>query len=77
MTKSTLLRLFALVVLAAVTLSGTSANTGGNVDWGVHRGDAKGTQYSPLAQIHAANVHELQPACSTTPATPISVRRCT
>jgi quinoprotein glucose dehydrogenase len=48
--------------MAAVALSRTSADSGGNVDWGVHRGDAKGTQYSPLAQIHAANVHKLQPA---------------
>ena len=62
MTKPTLFRLFALAVLATVTLSGSSASTGGNVDWGVHRGDAKATQYSPLAQIHAANVHQLQPA---------------
>ena len=62
MRKPTLRRLSALIVIAAVALSRTSAETGGNVDWGVHRGDPKGTQYSPLAQIHAANVHKLQPA---------------
>jgi quinoprotein glucose dehydrogenase len=56
------LRLFTLVVMSAVALTRTSADTGGNVDWGVHRGDPKGTQYSQLAQIHAANVHKLQPA---------------
>ena len=62
MKKPTLLRLSTLVATAAVALSQTSADSSGNVDWGVHRGDAKGTQYSPLAQIHAANVHKLQPA---------------
>jgi quinoprotein glucose dehydrogenase len=33
-----------------------------DVDWPVYRGDPKGNQYAPLAQIHAANVHKLQPA---------------
>ena len=32
------------------------------VEWPVNRGDPKGNQYSPLAQIHAANVHQLEPA---------------
>jgi quinoprotein glucose dehydrogenase len=32
------------------------------IDWPVYRGDPKGNQYSPLAEIHAANVHTLQPA---------------
>ena len=62
MKKPALLWLTTLIVTAAVALSRTSADIGGNVDWGVHRGDPKGTQYSPLAQIHAANVHKLQPA---------------
>lgn len=31
------------------------------VDWGIYRGDKKATQFSELAQIHAANVHKLQP----------------
>lgn len=30
-------------------------------DWPVYRGDPGGTQYAPLAQIHAANVHKLRP----------------
>jgi glucose dehydrogenase len=42
----------------AVVPSGGPAN----VDWPVYRGDAKGNQYSPLAQIHAANVHRLERA---------------
>src|SRR5215212_7217129 len=33
-----------------------------NVDWPIYRGDAKGNQYSPLAQIHAGNVHRLERA---------------
>ena len=32
------------------------------MDWPVYRGDPKGNQYSPLAAIHAANVHRLQRA---------------
>ncbi len=43
---------------AAVVPSGGSTN----VDWPVYRGDQKGNQYSPLAQIHAANVHTLERA---------------
>ncbi len=31
-------------------------------DWGIYRGDKKGNQYAELAQIHAANVHQLEPA---------------
>lgn len=31
-------------------------------DWAVYRGDKKANQYAELAQIHAANVHTLQPA---------------
>ena len=33
-----------------------------NHDWPVYRGDPGGNQYSPLAQIHAANVHRLERA---------------
>lgn len=33
-----------------------------NIDWPVYRGDPNGNQYVPMAQIHAANVHKLQPA---------------
>ena len=43
---------------AAVVPSGGPTN----VDWPVYRGDPKGNQYSPLAQIHAANVHRLERA---------------
>ncbi len=31
------------------------------VDWSIYRGDKRGNQYADLAQIHAANVHKLQP----------------
>ena len=31
-------------------------------DWAIYRGDKKANQYAELAQIHAANVHTLQPA---------------
>lgn len=31
-------------------------------NWSVYRGDNKANQYSELAQIHAANVHRLEPA---------------
>jgi quinoprotein glucose dehydrogenase len=30
-------------------------------DWAIYRGDKKSNQYSELAQIHAANVHRLEP----------------
>ena len=32
-----------------------------NADWPVYRGDLKGNQYAPLAQINATNVHKLRP----------------
>lgn len=31
-------------------------------DWGIYRGDKKAIQYSTLNQIHAENVHQLEPA---------------
>lgn len=31
-------------------------------DWAINKGDKKGNQYSELAYIHAANVHQLEPA---------------
>ena len=43
---------------AAVVPFGGAANQ----DWPVYRGDPKGNQYSPLAQIHAANVFRLERA---------------
>src|SRR5215471_14372800 len=59
--------------LGAIAASAVAASTGAvptaqnptsttNVNWAIQRGDSGGTQYSALAQIHAANVHELQPA---------------
>ena len=33
-----------------------------SVDWPVYRGDPGGNQYAAIAEIHAANVHRLQPA---------------
>src|SRR5580765_4910577 len=56
--------------LGVAAASATTAATGAlparqsatNLGWAVQRGDPGGTQYSPLAQIHAANVHRLEPA---------------
>jgi quinoprotein glucose dehydrogenase len=47
--------------MTAVTWNLVAALGDTTIDWPVYRGDPKGTQYSPLAQIHAANVHRLQP----------------
>ena len=64
----TLLRLVLVLVACGTTVlawrQGGVAPSGGltNVDWPVYRGDPKGNQYSPLAQIHAANVHRLERA---------------
>ncbi len=52
----------AILAAAAVTLGRAAADPAANMDWPVYRGDPKGNQYVPLAQIHAANVHRLQPA---------------
>jgi len=48
----------------AARQDGTVVPFGGatNLDWPVYRGDATGNQYSPLAEIHAANVHRLERA---------------
>jgi quinoprotein glucose dehydrogenase len=65
MPKEPVLRFMVTAVVcaaAAVSLSRAAAIGEGNADWPVYRGDPKGNQYSPLAQIHAANVHTLQPA---------------
>ena len=64
--------------MAAAMLCATSLVAGDGViavgdtqlDWPVYRGDPKGNQYAPLAQIHAANVHTLQPCLG------IPHRRC-
>jgi quinoprotein glucose dehydrogenase len=53
----------ALLCLSAATGTTSLAPTGGDsIDWPVYRGDPKGNQYAAMAQIHAANVHTLQPA---------------
>jgi quinoprotein glucose dehydrogenase len=58
-----LIPMIAAVVWAAVPPGTTSPPTGQeNIDWPVYRGDPKGNQYVAMAQIHAANVHRLQPA---------------
>jgi quinoprotein glucose dehydrogenase len=44
---------------AAVALRRAAADI--DVDWPVYRGDPKANQYAPVALIHAANVHGLQP----------------
>lgn len=64
MRKQAVLRLTATVIICATgaaALNRAPADSGVNVDWRVYRGDSKGHQYSPLAQIHAANVHTLEP----------------
>jgi quinoprotein glucose dehydrogenase len=61
---------FAVVLVGTVSLSVAATQDaavvpfGGatNHDWPVYRGDPKGNQYSPLAHIHAANVHRLERA---------------
>jgi quinoprotein glucose dehydrogenase len=54
--------LTAMLATAAVIPGGSAADPPGNRDWPVYRGDPKGNQYVPLAQIHAQNVDRLQPA---------------
>src|SRR3954469_20867179 len=62
------LRIVAALLVAGVTLVAwqqePAVPSGGatNANWPVYRGDPKGNQYSPLAQIHAANVHRLERA---------------
>jgi quinoprotein glucose dehydrogenase len=53
------------LLLSATTVSGLNwleAAGHETIDWPVYRGDPKGNQYAAMAQIHAANVHRLQPA---------------
>jgi quinoprotein glucose dehydrogenase len=58
--------LYASVAVAAlVAARGPSASqpsTLPSIDWPVHRGTPGGTQYVPVAEINAANVHTLRPA---------------
>ncbi|MPZ16615.1 MAG: DUF1080 domain-containing protein [Luteitalea sp.] len=51
----------ALCATTTVALSRATTDNGVDVGWPVYRGDPKGNQYAPLAQIHAANVHKLRP----------------
>ncbi|HET7219407.1 MAG TPA: family 16 glycoside hydrolase [Vicinamibacterales bacterium] len=70
MSRQHFARFVAMLVACAVSLSVAARQDaalvpfGGaaNHDWPVYRGDPKGNQYSPLAQIHAANVHRLERA---------------
>ena len=52
-----------LLCAPATTVRTTVAPNGHeNIEWPVYRGDPKGNQFAAIAQIHAANVHKLQPA---------------
>lgn len=68
MSAQRLTRVVAILLTLGVTVlarqDGAVVPFGGatDVDWPVYRGDQKGNQYSPLAQIHAANVHRLERA---------------
>ncbi len=58
--------LVASLVIGALSVVAGQSGPGGaggprSVDWPVYRGDAGGTQYAALAQIHAANVQRLRP----------------
>ncbi|MBL9190427.1 MAG: DUF1080 domain-containing protein [Opitutaceae bacterium] len=61
-----MLRRFFLLLCSSTGLVAASATMNlmprRDVDWPVYRGDPKGNQYAALAQIHAANVHQLRPA---------------
>ena len=62
MKVSALAAAFASIAYAIGSATLPLADRPPNVDWPVYRGDPGGTQYSPLAYIHAANVHTLKPA---------------
>jgi glucose dehydrogenase len=53
----------ALAIAPAITVTRSQGPPvgGANIDWPVYRGDPRANQYSPIAQIHAANVHKLRP----------------
>jgi glucose dehydrogenase len=51
----------ALAWAAAPGAGRSTAGDGPSRDWPVYRGDPGGTQYVPLAQINAVNVHQLTP----------------
>ena len=50
------------VVAGVVGQSAPPSSALAPIDWPVNRGTPGGTQYVPVAQINAANVHELRPA---------------
>ena len=51
-----------LAVAGVVGQSAPQPSALTSIDWPVYRGTSAGTQYVPVAQINAANVHTLQPA---------------
>jgi quinoprotein glucose dehydrogenase len=60
-------RILGLVAGVMVCAAGGALTSGppdgsASADWPVYRGDQKGNQYAPLAEIHAANVHTLERA---------------
>ena len=60
MLKQTLTASIAVLLIGAGSHAQHSASP--QFDWPVYRGDPKGNQYAPLADIHAANVHRLERA---------------
>lgn len=51
----------AWILACLALLPGGARANGPSADWPVYRGNPGGTQFAPLAQIHAANVHRLRP----------------
>src|ERR671910_2984106 len=63
MKKTRLALMLPALTLAGSLAVGLFAQSGApSRDWPVYRGDPGGTQYAPLADIHAANVHRLERA---------------
>lgn len=52
----------AFVAAVAAVQEPPARSVDGSMDWPVYRGDPKGNQFAPLAQINATNVHKLRPA---------------
>ena len=53
--------LLVLLLFPAICLSAESDRLDDYTEWGIYRGDKKGNQFAELAQINAANVHQLRP----------------
>jgi quinoprotein glucose dehydrogenase len=51
-----------LATVVAMQVPQEQSGDSTHADWPVYRGDPKGNQYAPLAQINATNVHKLRPA---------------